>query len=126
MGTGVRRMTAYRLTVQARRNPAGAAPSEKAWEGGCIDLFRAAGGTVYKLSQPRRTMQSEGLPDLYVLFPRRGLGFWFEVKRPGAELRPAQQQFRELALRSGERHFWGALAAARAALQDLGILGGAG
>jgi hypothetical protein len=85
------------------------APSEKVWEAWIIDAFQKAGCVVYKLSQPRATMQTEGVPDLYIAWPRRRAAWWFEVKRPGAQLRPAQQRFRERVLACGERHNFGAL-----------------
>jgi hypothetical protein len=108
-----------RLLVRARRDSAGLAPSEKQWEAWVIEAFRTAGATVWKLSQPRATMQSEGVPDLYVVWPRRRAAFWFEVKRPGERLRPAQQRFRELVLAAGERHYFGALSEARDVIRTI-------
>jgi hypothetical protein len=64
-------------------------------------------------------MQSEGVPDLWVMWPRRRAAFWFEVKRPGEKLRPAQQRFRDLALASGQRHYFGAVAEAADVLRAI-------
>jgi len=108
--------------AQARWIPGGIAPSEKQWEAWVIEAFRAAGCIVVKLSQPRATMQTEGTPDLFVMCPRRHAAFWYEVKRPGQPLRPAQQRFRELALACGQRHYWGALAEAKGLLAELHLL----
>jgi hypothetical protein len=94
---------------------------EKAVEAGVIDLFRKCGLLVFKLSQPRATMQSEGIPDLWVFCPRRRLAFWWEVKRPGGKLSPHQQRFRELSLECGIGHHVGGRDEARALLDELKI-----
>jgi hypothetical protein len=86
-----------------------------------MDCFLKAGMRVYNLSQPRATMQTEGLPDLWIFCPRRSVGFWFEVKPEGKGLEPAQQLFRDLCLTTNVRHFWGGLDAARGVLQQLGL-----
>src|SRR4051812_12530499 len=56
------------------RTPGGAVkptpPSEKAVEAWVIDLFKKAGCHAWKTSQPRATMITEGLPDLWVFCPR--------------------------------------------------------
>lgn len=67
---------------------------EKAVQEQVVRLFMLAGCQVARLSQPRRTMQTLGLPDLWIFGP--GECFcWFEVKRPGGRLRPEQRVFRE-------------------------------
>jgi hypothetical protein len=47
------------------------------WE--VVKLYRALGCKVY--SQPRATMQTEGLGDLFVVCPRKRLAWWHESKR---------------------------------------------
>ena len=46
-----------------------------------VKLYRAMGCTVYSLSQPRATMQTQGIGDLFVVCQRKGVAFWHETKR---------------------------------------------
>lgn len=46
-----------------------------------VKLYRAMGCKVYSLSQPRATMQTEGIGDLFVVCQRKGVAFWHETKR---------------------------------------------
>lgn len=69
--------------------------------------FLAFGGVVYWLSQARRTGQTPGLPDLWVMFPRSGKALWFEAKTPDGRLSSAQKDFREHCLASGTQHVTG-------------------
>lgn len=96
-------------------------PTEKAVEAWVIDLFRKCGLYVWKTSQPRSSMITEGLPDLWVFCPRRKLAFWWEVKRPGGKLTPIQQRFRDLCLECGVRHYVGGIDEARQLLAELEI-----
>ena len=51
----------------------------------------ARGAFVYEVSQPRATMQTPGIPDLYLVWPDRAL--WFEVKTVTGVLSQAQARF---------------------------------
>lgn len=56
-------------------------------------IYACVGGRVKWLSQPRQTMQTPGLGDLYILLPR-GLGdVWHETKTPTGRTRKAQLEF---------------------------------
>ncbi len=54
---------------------------EKAEQWEVVKLYRTVGCKVYSLSQPRATMQTEGLGDLFVVCPRKRLAWWHESKR---------------------------------------------
>lgn len=86
-----------------------------------IDCFKKAGMRVYSLSQPRATMQSEGLPDLWVFCPRKKVGFWWETKAPKGQMSPAQRVFRDLCLVTDTPHYVGGLEHARRLLEELGL-----
>lgn len=102
-------------------------PSEKAVEAWVIDLFRKCGLLVWKTSQPRATMITEGLPDLWVFCPRRSLAFWWEaksprnMKRPNNGLTAAQLRFRDLCRQTNAGWYVGGLEEARELLNSLGI-----
>lgn len=59
----------------------------------CWKELRAAGFTMFWLSQKRRTKQSPGLGDLYGVHEEKGLIVWVEVKTPDGKQRPAQVDF---------------------------------
>jgi hypothetical protein len=70
------------------------------------DLFTGFGGTVVTFSQPRATMQTEGIPDLKIFFRGRGVGLWWETKREiGGRLSSTQGDFAGWARECGE--LWG-------------------
>jgi hypothetical protein len=52
--------------------------------------LRSLGFVVNDLQQPRRTMQTIGLPDLYAQHAAWQLRVWVEVKRPGGRVSAAQ------------------------------------
>lgn len=56
---------------------------EKHIEADIIGALRTMGFAVTKTSQPRPSMLTRGVPDLYAAHPRWGLRLWIEVKRPG-------------------------------------------
>lgn len=76
--------------------------TEKQEQVAIVKLLQSIGAKVYPLSQPRATMQAEGLPDLWVFLPSRILadgwiesssGLWVEVKRAGGKMRVEQAAF---------------------------------
>jgi hypothetical protein len=66
-------------------------PLEKTVQNHVKQAARALGFCVSDLSQPRRTLQTIGLPDLYLAHPVWRRRFWVEVKRPGGKVSAAQQ-----------------------------------
>lgn len=96
-------------------------PTEKECQRAVVKLFRTAGCVVCSLSQPRRTMQTEGLPDLWVFSPRSKTAWWWEVKRPGGKLRPEQREFWARCQETGISYFYGGLTEARELLAVLGL-----
>ena len=71
------------------------------------DLERI-GCKVYSLSQPRETMQTEGLPDLYVFGPAERQATWIEVKRQvGGKIGLAQSEFAARCRAAGVDHVLG-------------------
>lgn len=56
---------------------------EKHIEAEIIYNLRTLGFMVTKTSQPRPSMLTRGIPDLYAAHPKWGVRFWIEVKRPG-------------------------------------------
>lgn len=63
---------------------------EKEIEAEIIRNLRALGFRVSKTSQPRASMMTEGIPDLYVVHERWRLRFWVEVKAGRGRPSPAQ------------------------------------
>lgn len=104
-------------------------PLERAVQQRVVAIFAAFGGIVYNLAQGFRpggrrhgtTRQTKGLPDLWIFFPARGRGAWFEVKRPGAELRAEQETFRVHCAACGIAHGWGGADEAYSLLERLGF-----
>ena len=66
------------LTIKRRRNQ-----PEKRVERATINALRTLGFRVTKTSQPRRTMMTTGVPDLYASHTRYRLRVWIEVKHEG-------------------------------------------
>lgn len=96
--------------------------SERAVQHSLVQLYHAVGCRTFNLSQPRATMQARGLPDLYVLCPRKRAAWWHEVKGPGGKARPEQVTFAELCAASGVGHVLGGVAEAKAHLRGIGVL----
>lgn len=64
-----------------------------------MDALTLLGWTVYDLAQPRATMQTPGLPDLYVV--GFGVAAWLEVKRPKGKQSDAQTLFEQVVRENG-------------------------
>lgn len=93
--------------------------SEKSIQHWCAQMFKAAGCLVYSLSQARASKQSPGLPDLYVLVPRRATAFWFETKSAKGRQSEAQAAFQKACEACGVRYVMGGMDEARAMLTEL-------
>lgn len=68
---------------------------EKAIEADLITALRRMGFRVTKTSQPRASMVTPGIPDLYAVHPAWGLRVWVEVKAPGGKVSHAQAVWHE-------------------------------
>lgn len=85
--------------------PAAPEPSEKQIQAGISRFLQEVGLSVYDLSQPRNTMQTPGLPDLYVVGCGRCL--WAECKKPGGRQSEAQEAFQaDVEANGGEYVVW--------------------
>jgi hypothetical protein len=68
-----------------------ARPTEKQVQARVKAVLAMHGFIVSDLSQPRASMHTPGLPDLYAQHPKRGIRMWVECKRPGGRGRTASQ-----------------------------------
>lgn len=109
---------------------------EKLEQRECVRLFQSVGCVVHSTSQYRAAGITPGMPDLYVVHRRKGVWFWFEVKKAQRTagfdpfdrstwipepLRPAQLAFRANCLLTHQPHFWGTAIEAQAALITVGL-----
>lgn len=97
-----------------RRAKFGHVPTEKAEQRAIVQLLESIGAKVYSLSQPRATMQAEGLPDLLAFLPHptpwlMRWAVWIEVKARGGKMRPGQDEFRRMCALSHTPHVVGGL-----------------
>lgn len=76
-------------------------PTEKQVQQQVKRLLHHLGFIVSDLSQPRASMQTAGLPDLYCQHRRLKACFWVEVKRPGGKVSDNQQAWHENEHESG-------------------------
>lgn len=83
---------------------------EKAVQRAVADALARMGFRVSDLSQPRASMQTPGLPDLYAHHPRWRICLWVEVKAPRGRLSPTQAAWHE-----AERAAGGTVVVARSA-----------
>ena len=100
--------------------------AERVEQAHIVQLLRSLGAAVYVLGTVRRrgdypgTMQTPGLPDLYVVLPPARLPatrptlrghspLWVEVKAQGGRLRPAQVAFQAQCIVAGVPHVVGGL-----------------
>jgi hypothetical protein len=74
-----------------KRGPSVSAPLEKTVQWEIVQALRLLGFDVSSFSQPRASMQTEGIPDLYARHEAWGLRIWIECKRPGGKLSFEQQ-----------------------------------
>jgi hypothetical protein len=76
---------------------------EKAVQGAVTKALKTLGFHVSDLSQPRASMQTPGLPDLYAMHAQWKVAFWVEVKAPGGRLSRGQEAWHREAHASGVR-----------------------
>ena len=94
---------------------------ENAIQEQCRALYRAAGCTVYWLSQYRRSNQTPGLPDLWVMAPHIGTAWWHEVKTGRGKRTAPQLRFAEECHASGIGYTVGGIDDAREQLVAVGL-----
>lgn len=73
---------------------------EKTVQADIVRFLHALGCHVSDLSQPRATMQTEGIPDLFVMAV--GGAFWCEVKTRRGRVSAAQQAWHDRARAAGQ------------------------
>jgi hypothetical protein len=88
------------------RNPRRTAP-EKAEERAATRLMAALGFACWHLSQPRRTMQSAGLPDAFYTHPGKRLAVYYEAKSPVGKQSDAQKAFQQHVTACGHEYVVG-------------------
>jgi len=77
------------------------------------------GCSVVSFSQPRKTMQTPGIPDLKIYF--KDHTWWHEVKTEGGRQSADQKAFQAVAEAAGERYVLGGVEAAVQILRELEI-----
>lgn len=95
-------------------------PREKSVQVRVIATFKAHGGVVASLSQPRASMQTPGIADLYVFLPRRRRTVWWETKRPGGKQSKEQIEFERLCRACGHDYGLGGPAEVETYLRSIG------
>ena len=83
----------------------GKKPLEAAVQRDIKDAAWKLGFTVTEFSQPRATMQTPGIPDLYLQHRAKGFRCWVEVKREGGRLSTAQRAWLETERNAGGHAF---------------------
>lgn len=94
--------------------------SEKKVEAMCISLYRSAGVWVVKFSQPHKSSQTLGVPDLLCYWKRDGRveRWWHEVKAKKGTSSKHQLAFHAQAREHGDDVVIGGLNTAIRALHD--------
>ncbi len=98
------------------------APTEKAEQADIYRLYTTLGCDVIWFSQPRATMQTEGIPDLKIYCRRKRLTWWHECKAAGGVQSKAQIAFEELARACGEHYILGGWERAVDAVKAFGLV----
>ncbi len=91
-----------------------------------VRLYEQFGCLVYSLSQPRETMQTPGIPDLYVFNRRVRVAWWHETKAVDGKLSDDQLTFMAACQLCGAGHVVGGLDAAKAKLTELKLIAAIG
>lgn len=87
-----------------------------------VRFYETLGCEVLHFSQPRATMQTEGIPDLKVYCPRNGRTWWHEVKALDGVQSKAQRHVQELVERCGEVYLLGGWGVAVEAAKTYGLV----
>jgi hypothetical protein len=75
---------------------------EKSIQRSITTALQQLGFFVSDFSQPRNTMQTPGIPDLFACHPGWRMALWVEVKAGKNKLTDAQKFWHEMAKSSGE------------------------
>lgn len=70
-------------------------------------LMATLGFTIWKLSQPRATMQTSGWPDRFYVHRDKRVAVFWEAKRPGGKQRESQRVFEADVSSCGFEYVWG-------------------
>jgi hypothetical protein len=97
-------------------------PSEKDEQREIVRLYETLGCEIVSFSQPRATMQTEGIPDLKVYCRRKRLTWWHEAKAAGGMQSKAQVAFEARARACGEHYVLGGWLAAVVAVRAFGLV----
>lgn len=98
------------------------APPEKEEQREVWRLYTTLGCEVVWFSQPRATMQTEGIPDLKVYCRRKRLTWWHECKAAGGVQSDAQIEFENMARACGEHYILGGWDRAVDAVKVFGLV----
>lgn len=121
-------MIVQRRPKRGRRSGITAAPPieqvlEKDEQREVYRLYVAVGCDVIWFSQPRATMQTQGIPDLKVYCRRKRLTWWHETKRPvGGVQSKDQQEFQRRAELCGEHYVLGGWEEAVSTVRKFGLV----
>lgn len=85
-------------------------------------LYRTLGCKVYSLSQPKRSGQTPGLPDMLIKHGPRGISWTHESKTKNGRLSGDQREFGDLCLLCHDHHVVGGYDAAVTFLKAQGFL----
>lgn len=84
---------------------------EAAEERSIVSAARTLGFAVFSFAQGYRpdhsTRQTKGIPDLYLVHPKRGLRLWWETKAPGRTRTDSQERFAGIVSEAGGEVRWG-------------------
>lgn len=100
-GCGSRYGTTGLYRGKASAEPASEAVTERDVQESIKLVLEMLGFMVSDLSQPRASMQTPGLPDLFATHPDWQLSLWCEVKRPGGKASAAQREWHRTAKEAG-------------------------
>jgi hypothetical protein len=75
---------------------------EKAVQRSITLFLLTLGYKVSDFSQPRASLQTRGIPDLYAMHPALGHAFWVEVKSAKGRVSPAQAAWHAVARDAGQ------------------------
>lgn len=86
-------------------------------------LYESVGCKVVSFSQPRATMQTEGIGDLKIYCERKGMTWWFEAKRQkGGKQSDDQKRFQAMVEKCGEVYLMGGFDEAYDHLEEIGVI----
>jgi hypothetical protein len=85
-------------------------------------VMASVGFEIVRFSQPRNTMQTQGIPDRRYYHPTKKLALWWEAKKEGGKQSLAQQDFQSMVQNVGEAYVCGTDDALVAWLRSNGLV----